>query len=88
MWNIQGTFQPKKFKVKIEHQPDIQAFNILDVYVMPGGAVPDFKVDRANGSLAEYLSTLRLDLSTLQLHPWYEGPGNGDGCYAWRSDGL
>lgn len=72
--DIQGTFQPKKFKVKIEHQPDIQAFNTLDVHVMPGGAAPNFKVDRANGSLAEYLSTLRLDLATLQLHPWYEGP--------------
>lgn len=71
---IQGTFQTKKFKVKIEHQPNIQAFDVLEVQVIPGSALPPYPVDRTNGSLAEYLSVLHLDLATLQLHPWYEGP--------------
>ncbi|NCE71984.1 gliding motility-associated C-terminal domain-containing protein [Odoribacter sp. Z80] len=70
--DVQGSFQLKMFKVSVVHQPDTLAFQVLDIGVVLGDTTYD--VDRKNGSLAGYLSELQLDQTTLQLHPWYEGP--------------
>lgn len=70
--DVRATFTPKKFKVKIEYDPESRAFDKLQVKITPSDGSASFDVDRENGSLAEYLS--KLELKDVQLHPWYEGP--------------
>lgn len=71
--DLQASFQPKRFKVKIIQQPGPLAFDVLDVIITPQQGEA-FVVDTVQGSLAEYLSSL--SLREVRVHPWFEEPAS------------